>query len=520
MSRLHLSLKERGMKTKENKFRRTMLAIVMLILICYNLPPLPFYVLCLKEDASRPPNTEIIISACNKRLHVTGVPMGEVLYISKTQLNNPYRLDYAYLLDLRTGRRRGVPNDPLLMQTQGEFLNSDLVWLEGYYSSPDTPGYRPDYVLDLNDGQRYELISLNQMPLLEGNKFDSKHYAYFQAAERVFLHHKYNTIIALAPNFREHPEGNVIYYKGSEKNGEALERLLDDLGVKYEKVDLSLQYTDVPSPTRRYTVREDGVYLFGTETPVIKSNMRYSFVGWYHDESGIVFRSPGYFLFHIGAWSSFYYIPKPVIKLRLPSSPQAINTQNTAIAAAMTVAPLTLTALPTATAEPTLTPILPTLTPTQLPYSMITPSAIQVERWKEYEVALAKALFPSSFIPGEFLCEWEILGQSKQELYVWAICMSIFPVGNARPTYESTMANVIHIGPDGTIQRVGVSGGENSNIFDIREVFSPEAQARYFEGLINFDGLKDRLRWRREHPEEPPLIVLLATPQATPQAIP
>ncbi len=60
---------------------------------------------------------------------------------------------------------------------------------------------------------------------------------------------------------------------------------------------------------------------------------------------------------------------------------------------------------------------------------MITPNAIQVERWKEYELALAKKMFPSNFIPGKFLCEWEILGQAGQEEYVWVECTSIFLVG-------------------------------------------------------------------------------------------
>jgi hypothetical protein len=69
---------------------------------------------------------------------------------------------------------------------------------------------------------------------------------------------------------------------------------------------------------------------------------------------------------------------------------------------------------------PTETIVYPTPSPlpTQPIIIRITPDAIQVERWKEYEDALAKALFPSSFIPGEFLCEWEILGRSDQEVYV------------------------------------------------------------------------------------------------------
>jgi hypothetical protein len=94
-------------------------------------------------------------------------------------------------------------------------------------------------------------------------------------------------------------------------------------------------------------------------------------------------------------------------------------------------------ALPTQTPFPTVvspTPVptsalIPvTVTPSPLPTQpiipMITPDAIQVKRWKEYENALAKSIL--SFLPPkEVLCEWEILGRSEQEVYVWATCAAL-----------------------------------------------------------------------------------------------
>jgi hypothetical protein len=182
-------------------------------------------------------------------------------------------------------------------------------------------------------------------------------------------------------------------------------------------------------------------------------------------------------------------------------------------------------ALPTETPVPTAvspTPI-PTSTlipatdistplPTQPIIPMITPDPIQVERWKEYEAALAKALFPSSFIPSEFLCEWEILGRSDQEVYVWTVCMSIFSVGSRGLPYHGEMPAVIHIGTDGTVQSVEIPGGGTSYASDIRRMFPLYAQERYFGKLIPFQELTDHLNWRREHPEEPPLVILSATP--------
>jgi hypothetical protein len=169
------------------------------------------------------------------------------------------------------------------------------------------------------------------------------------------------------------------------------------------------------------------------------------------------------------------------------------------------------------TPVPTFTLIPVTVTPSPLPTQpiipMLTPDTIQLERWKEYEDALAIAIFPSSFIPGEFLCDWEILGRSDQEVYVWAVCTSIFSIEGVGVPYGGSIPAVIHIGADGAVQSVEIPGGGTDYASDIRKMFPHDAQERIFGHLINFQGLTDHLNWRREHPEEPPLIVLIATPR-------
>jgi hypothetical protein len=173
--------------------------------------------------------------------------------------------------------------------------------LKGSLVGPEDPSYRPHYILDLTDGKHYELLNLDLLPRLEGFKFDPQYYAYFQTAEKVFIHHSENTLIALSPDFRQHPERNVIFsqYALSQgtnpKKGELLGQLMKDLGKDYEIVDLSTtQYVDIPSPTGRYVVRNDGIYLSGTNTPVVtRQYMGGRFMGgyfksWYYDESGLV----------------------------------------------------------------------------------------------------------------------------------------------------------------------------------------------------------------------------------------
>jgi len=163
------------------------------------------------------------------------------------------------------------------------------------------------------------------------------------------------------------------------------------------------------------------------------------------------------------------------------------------------------------TPVPTSTSISITIAPSPLPTQpiipMITPDALQVERWKEYEAALARTILKDV---ESVLCEWEILGQSDQEVYVWAVCMSIFSVVSTGLPYHAEMPAVIHIGTDGAVQSVEIPGIHYGP--DIIRMFPPDAEEKYFDRLIHFQELTDHLNWRREHPEEPPLIVFSPTP--------
>ena len=83
------------------------------------------------------------------------------------------------------------------------------------------------------------------------------------------------------------------------------------------------------------------------------------------------------------------------------------------------------THIPTATLIPVT--VTPSPLPTQPTVPVITPDPIQVERWKEYQTELAKLVL-AQHSSNEFpfyetaLCEWDILGRSDQEVYVWAMC--------------------------------------------------------------------------------------------------
>ncbi|MBK6648006.1 MAG: hypothetical protein IPG44_20060 [Anaerolineales bacterium] len=144
-----------------------------------------FSSLCIKEDISRPSNSEVLVSAC-KQPFAIGVPGGEDVFIYEG------RTGKMYLLDLRTGEKRRIPDDPLFLD-KGVFLSSDLVWLEGSLVGPYNPDYHPHYVLDLKEGKRYELLDLTWVPLKDG-EFDVQNYSSFQSAERIYIHHGRNSL--------------------------------------------------------------------------------------------------------------------------------------------------------------------------------------------------------------------------------------------------------------------------------------------------------------------------------------
>lgn len=158
------------------------------------------------------------------------------------------------------------------------------------------------------------------------------------------------------------------------------------------------------------------------------------------------------------------------------------------------------TPVPTSTIKPPSDIVLPTITPTRPGETLITPDGMQVERWREYQIALAKNI-PSDLPPEEVLCEWEILGRSGSDVYVWAVC-------KGKLTTASLPA-VIHLETDGAVQSVERAKNWSR---DIPRLFPPDV----IEKFAHYQGgrageLIKHIDWRRTHPEEPPLIVLSVT---------
>ena len=199
---------------------------------------------------------------------------------------------------------------------------------------------------------------------------------------------------------------------------------------------------------------------------------------------------------------------------------------STLAACGQRTAPLTIdTAIPTVVSPisvPTSTIFPVTVIPSFLPsthpiFPVITPDPIQVERWEEYEDAIASAFF-SYLAPQQVVCEWVILGQTVHEVYVLAYCASIYSAGPS----QASIPTVIHLGTDGSVRSAEIPGAGTSYGRDIQRMFPLDLHEKIFDHLVlPSQEQMDRLRWRRGHPEEPPWIVLPSLPvESTPTVMP
>lgn len=169
------------------------------------------------------------------------------------------------------------------------------------------------------------------------------------------------------------------------------------------------------------------------------------------------------------------------------------------------------TDIPTIANTPTstVTPFLLTPSPWPIASFIITPNADQLARWQEYEKALATAIFPSHTIT-DVICEWEILKQLEQRVYVWAICSGYYSPDKAS---TASLPAVINLYVDASIQSVKTTENTPGSYSDaLQELFPMDVQEKFKH--YRFGGAKimfTHIGTRRTTPS-PPLFVLLATP--------
>lgn len=151
--------------------------------------------------------------------------------------------------------------------------------------------------------------------------------------------------------------------------------------------------------------------------------------------------------------------------------------------------------------------------------SFIPSDPAQLEKWKEYESALAEELMPQ-YPRDKVLCEWELMEKSEQKINVWAICLTTVTspeIGNYYFPAASVPA-VINLDAGGGVKSVEIPEYGENYIADFWKLV-PNTIWNQFP---NVSAMEKHLHWRRTHPAEPPLVVLNATAilNATPVATP
>lgn len=140
--------------------------------------------------------------------------------------------------------------------------------------------------------------------------------------------------------------------------------------------------------------------------------------------------------------------------------------------------------------------------PSIIPAQSIIPTQTSTPRWKIYEKALSKAVVNTN----DGLCEWEILGNSGNEVYVWALCKVKEPIGTA-----GSVPAVIRLAQTGEIEKVDIPKDGNFYSQDIQALFPVEIQEKVF--LSTFDGpAAEKHIDKRLKSNEPPMIEISGIP--------
>lgn len=161
---------------------------------------------------------------------------------------------------------------------------------------------------------------------------------------------------------------------------------------------------------------------------------------------------------------------------------------------------------------PTVTtaPPLPTATASQPPTATAPPSptaAPEYARWKAYQEALSTAFLPADGTDGDGVCEWELLGRVKREVYVWAMCQT---AGDPEGAAVSAPA-VLNLDERGNIRCVDMPRDGALYGPDVRELFPGQVQQVIFNREVDTQKMWVHIQKRHQTPQ-PPLIVQLKTP--------
>jgi hypothetical protein len=133
----------------------------------------------------------------------------------------------------------------------------------------------------------------------------------------------------------------------------------------------------------------------------------------------------------------------------------------------------------------------------------VSPTVKDNPGWVIYERALSKGVINKD----DGLCEWEILGISGSEVYVWVLC-----IDRDWPGTAGSGPAVIRLAEDGEIKGVDIPQSGNYYPNDIRAMFPFEVQNKIFQrDFVDCCTSEDHIKTRMIT-DGPPMIVIMGTP--------
>ena len=217
-----------------------------------------------------------------------------------------------------------------LQQQHQTLLPFDTTTLSQVYTIDD---YRFFVRLTLRSGyQVYDLQTATTTPVdwVFADEQDARVQRILQQAREVWFFG--NEILALATNYTQDPQQNIVLYNLS-RTEEVIQEQFRTLGIAYEEVQPPYQtgpvYGARYSPDGRFYALHDGVYdatteerLMDTDLPIFDDVEGYRAVGWVAGQRSIVYAAGTPYLFDNRNDLLFPYtwfpVPQPVLLLELP----------------------------------------------------------------------------------------------------------------------------------------------------------------------------------------------------------
>ena len=264
------------------------------------------------SEATRYPNLTVLVSACESPFRRAIAPSGRFLFVEAHEGGDRFRQ-----INLQTHEVQAIPLDRSL-NYRIRYIDDERLFIYRVGSGE----YR---VLDMQDGI-FTSISWVYADTQDPHIYDLLH-----NAQEVLVFDQ--EAIALAENYKQHNDDNIILRHTSPSGQEGLSDRLTTADIPHQVVTPPYQTGAIRnarySPDGRFYALRDGIYdattderLIRTELPVHDYPGDYAPLGWVAGQRGVVYTAAtAYVIDNSNDFSlpfAWFPVPQPVLLLELP----------------------------------------------------------------------------------------------------------------------------------------------------------------------------------------------------------